>query len=92
MRFRLRPFFVIFASIYYICFTKYDDLRSRTRRLKTGPQAVRPETFDESKTVAQQGGNVARVARKELEAKTGRNVVTGLNARAALNERNISKR
>ena len=55
-------------------------------------QAVRPETFDESKTVAQQGGNVARVARKELEAKTGRKVLTGLNARAALNERNISKK
>ena len=60
--------------------------------MKTGQQAVRPETFDESKTVAQQGGNVARVARKELEAKTGRKVVTGLNARAALNERNVSKK
>ena len=34
--------------------------------------------------VAKQGGNVAKVARKELEAKTGKNVVTALNAKSAL--------
>jgi hypothetical protein len=44
-------------------------------------QAVNPETFEESKKVAQQGGNVAKVALKELEAKTGKKVVTGLNAK-----------
>lgn len=43
-------------------------------------QAVHPETFEESQKVAQQGGNVARVALKELEAKTGKKVVTELNA------------
>ena len=47
-------------------------------------QAVDPQTFDDSKKVAQQGGNVARVARLELEAKTGKKVVTALNAKAAL--------
>lgn len=47
-------------------------------------QAVNPQTFDDSKKVAQQGGNVARVARLELEAKTGKKVVTALNAQAAL--------
>ena len=47
-------------------------------------QAVNPQTFDDSKKVAQQGGNVARVARLELEAKTGKKVVTALNAKAAL--------
>jgi len=30
--------------------------------------ATNPETFEESKKVAEQGGNVARVAIKELEA------------------------
>lgn len=35
-------------------------------------QAVKPETFEQSKTVAKQGGNVAKVARKELEARTGK--------------------
>jgi hypothetical protein len=45
-------------------------------------QAVHPETFGESQKVAQQGGNVARVALKELEAKTGKKVVTELNAKS----------
>jgi hypothetical protein len=47
-------------------------------------QAVNPATFDESKTVAKQGGNVAKVALKELEAKTGKKVVTALNAKKIL--------
>ena len=47
-------------------------------------QAVSPGTYDESKKVAQQGGNVARVARKELEARTGKKVVTALNAKSFL--------
>jgi hypothetical protein len=45
-------------------------------------KAVNPETFEESKEVAKQGGNVANVARKELEAKTGKKVVTNLNAKS----------
>ena len=44
-------------------------------------QAVNPETFEESKKVAQQGGNVAKVALKELEAKTGKKVVSEMNAK-----------
>jgi hypothetical protein len=47
-------------------------------------QAVNPETFEESKKVAKQGGNVAKVAMKELEAKTGRKVVSSLNAKSLL--------
>ena len=47
-------------------------------------QAVNPENFDESKKVAKQGGNVAKVARQELEARTGKKVVTALNAKTAL--------
>lgn len=46
--------------------------------------ATNPKDFDESKKVAKQGGNVAKVARKELEAKTGKNVVSSLNAKTAL--------
>ena len=34
--------------------------------------------------MAKQGGNVAKVAMKELEAKTGKKVVTGLNAKSLL--------
>ncbi len=50
-------------------------------------KAVNPETFEDSKKVAQQGGNVANVARKELEAKTGKKVVTELNAKTLLNQK-----
>lgn len=50
-------------------------------------QAVNPETFEENKKVAEQGGNVAKVAMKELEAKTGKKVVSALNAKS-LNESN----
>ena len=49
-------------------------------------QAVNPGSFEESQQVAQQGGNVARVARLELEAKTGKKVVTALNAKTALKQ------
>lgn len=45
-------------------------------------QAVNPETFEDNQLVAQQRGNVAKVALKELEAKTGKKVVTELNAKS----------
>ena len=47
-------------------------------------QAVNPKTFPESKKVARQGGNVAKVAMKDLEAKTGKKVVSELNAKSLL--------
>lgn len=43
--------------------------------------AVEPKDFEASKHVARQGGHVAKVARKELEARTGKKVVTSLNAK-----------
>ena len=54
-------------------------------------QAVNPETFDENKIVAEQGGNVANVARKELEAKTGKKVITESNAKSILGLKNNDK-
>ena len=47
-------------------------------------QATSPETFKENQKVAKQGGNVAKVALKELESKTGKKVVSGLNAKDML--------
>ena len=47
-------------------------------------EAVEPKNFTESKEVAQQGGDVANVARKALEAKTGKKVVSKLNAHTSL--------
>ena len=40
-----------------------------------------PQTLDENKQCAAEGGDVARVAREELEAKTGREVVSPLSAK-----------
>ncbi len=50
-------------------------------------QAVKPKSFAESKKIAKQGGNVAKVARKELEAKTGKKVVSPINAKSVLEEK-----
>lgn len=47
-------------------------------------EARNPETFGEHAEVARQGGEIARNARAELEAKTGKPVVTSLNAKTAL--------
>ncbi|MCK9255882.1 MAG: hypothetical protein M0P36_08870, partial [Bacteroidales bacterium] len=47
-------------------------------------QEESPETFEESAKIAKRGGNVANVARLELEAQTGKKVVTSLNAKTAL--------
>lgn len=47
-------------------------------------QATNPVSFEENKKVAAQGGYVANVALKELEAKTGKNVVSSLNAKQVL--------
>ncbi len=54
--------------------------------------ATNPETFEDSKKVAKQGGNVAKVAMKELEAKTGKKVVSAINAKSALKEINDVKK
>jgi len=50
-------------------------------------EAVNPRSFEESKQVAKQGGNVAKVARAELEAKTGKKVVTAQNANSLLGDK-----
>ena len=47
-------------------------------------KTVNPKSFEESKNVAKQGDNVAKVALKELEAKTGKKVITGINAESVL--------
>jgi hypothetical protein len=54
-------------------------------------EAVKPKTFDDSKKVAKQGGTIARNARKELEAKTGKKVVTSLNAATSLQLKESNK-
>lgn len=56
-------------------------------------EASEPDTFNEHIDVAKQGGEVARNARLELEAKTGKKVVSPFNAKTGLrlNQENKEK-
>ena len=47
-------------------------------------ESQNPETFGDHINVARQGGEIARNARMELEAKTGKSVVSPLNAKDGL--------
>lgn len=49
-----------------------------------------PETFSNHMDIAQQGGEVAHNARLELEAKTGRNVISPLNAKDGITLKGLS--
>lgn len=56
-------------------------------------ETTNPETMNDHSNVARQGGEIARNARLELEAKTGENVISPLNAKHGLllNEKNTQK-
>ena len=43
-------------------------------------KATKPTTFEENRQAAQQGGEVAGIARKALESRTGKPVITEKNA------------
>lgn len=47
-------------------------------------ESKQPSSFDEHKQVAYDGGEIARNARIELEAKTGKAVVSSLNAKTGI--------
>lgn len=47
-----------------------------------------PESFSEHEDVARRGGNIAKGARLKLEAETGKNVVSPLNAKSILSIEN----
>ncbi len=56
-------------------------------------ETTNPETMDEHSDVARQGGEIARNARLELEAKTGDKVISPLNAKQGvlLNDKETEK-
>ena len=47
-------------------------------------ESKNPETFKEHMDVAEEGGEIARNARMELEAKTGKAVISPLNAKTGI--------
>jgi hypothetical protein len=50
-------------------------------------EVVQPDSFDDHKDVARQGGTIARNARLELEQRTGKAVVSPLNAKQKLSQK-----
>ena len=48
----------------------------------------KPSTFKENLTIAKQGGTIAGNTRKEIEEKTGKNVVTSKNAKQLIEPKN----
>ncbi|NLO18696.1 MAG: hypothetical protein GX121_02265 [Ignavibacteria bacterium] len=55
-------------------------------------QVENPETFEESANIAEQGGKIAGDARKALEEKTGKKVVTSLTAKKALKVKKLESK
>lgn len=53
--------------------------KRNAKSVTSGNTAELPQGFDENQQVARRGGNVAGVARKALEAETGKPVVTAQN-------------
>lgn len=54
-------------------------------------KAKDPQSFEENQQCAAEGGNVAFVARQELEAKTGRSVITPLSAKRFFDKQSEDK-
>ena len=46
-------------------------------------QKHKPKDFHQSKKIAKEGGTIAGNARRDIESKTGRRVVTGANFKIA---------
>ncbi len=55
-------------------------------------KAKNPQTLGENKVCAQEGGDVARVAREQLEEKTGRSVVSPLSAKRFFEAQKVAER
>ena len=51
----------------------------------------KPKTLSENKRVAKKGGSVAGLARKDLEKKLGRSIISPLNAKELKEKKTIKK-
>ncbi|HOZ29494.1 MAG TPA: BRO family protein [Bacteroidales bacterium] len=50
----------------------------------------KPNTFNENRKIAKQGGTIAGNTRREIEEKSGRKIVTGKNAKELEQKRNVN--
>ena len=51
----------------------------------------KPATLEENKTIAHQGGTIAGNTRKEIEAKTGKKIVSPMNAKVLQEKKEVKK-
>ena len=54
----------------------------------TVAEILKPETFEKSRKIAKQGGTIAGNARKEIEVKTGKKLISKKNARQLSQKKN----
>ena len=59
---------------------KKENLRDNMSTTKDIAEATNPQGLDENKQVAQDGGSIAGDARKSIEARTGKPIITSKNA------------
>lgn len=52
----------------------------------------KPKNFNENKIIAKQGGRIAGNTRREIEAKTGKKIVTAINAKTTLQGKETPKK
>jgi len=50
---------------------------------------LEPKTFPENRKVAREGGGIAGTARKQIEAKTGKPVISKLNFKKVLEQKKL---
>ena len=60
---------------------RLDQLQDPELSATSITKAKNPQTLEENALCAHEGGNVAAIARRELESKTGRSIVSPLNAK-----------
>ena len=71
MFFQQKAFFALFNQFL---------LQRRSRSNCACSKSKEPETFDQSLSIAKEGGNVAKDARSALESRIGKSVISPLNA------------
>lgn len=52
---------------------------------------IKPDTLDKNKEVAKEGGAIAGNTRREIEAKTGKKIVSSQNAKVLKGSKTIKK-
>ena len=50
-----------------------------------------PQTFEQTKSIAKKGGEIAGSTRKKIEAETGKKIVSSVNSKSLKTKKRITK-